>query len=543
MQQHTFTSSRPAEIAFDGSRRVRFSARRSRSTVDPRALKRTLHRCGIAFAIAIFASASALRAQPATQPATTAPTTRRVSTGPSVEKLMVHPSAVTQPLLQYKLLPDIADQTPGDAVPLYLMTRNSGPDAKTDKEILAPENGKYDYLDTPASEFPPQYAQRLFDGYARRFAYVDVAARRREAHWDVGWREFGFAEPLSFDYLNALRHNANLLGFRGRYQIAHNDWAGADYTLQSMFGMARHIGNEPLQIHAMVEYGLAEITLWEPIWDWIGHSGSPNLYWPLTDLPHPFVDPRLVVQSEKLYSRYNKSLTFQALRGELPADQWPAAIREMVYSQQDHKIGSNPQPEQVDAQVKLLIDSCFARARDYLLAHGEAASALASMSREQVVGRYWCREYQRAHDDLWKYWALDYPQASQNILETWRSLAPDRSPALDNPLIQDQLVPNDGYGPVMDFPILLRARNLLARTDRHIAMFRIVEAMRDYAAHHGGLPPERLDQITDLPIPLDPITGKEFSYHVEGQTAILEALAPPLMAKSSGRRLELTFVK
>ena len=78
--------------------------------------------------------------------------------------------------------------------------------------------------------------------------------------------------------------------------------------------------------------------------DW-PRTESPNLYWPLTDLPRPFVELRPVAQWEKMELRYGKSLTFQALlAGDLPADQWPAAIREMVYNWQDHGIGVKPDP-------------------------------------------------------------------------------------------------------------------------------------------------------------------------------------------------------
>ena len=57
-----------------------------------------------------------------------------------------------------------------------------------------------------------------------------------DAHWDVGWREFnGFAQPVNFSYLNDLRHVANLLGFRGRYQVAHQDWDGAIHALEGAF--------------------------------------------------------------------------------------------------------------------------------------------------------------------------------------------------------------------------------------------------------------------------------------------------------------------
>ena len=39
-------------------------------------------------------------------------------------------------------------------------------------------------------------------------------------------------------------------------------------------------------------------------------------------------------------------------------------------------------------------------------------------------------------------------------------------------------------------------------------------------ANHGELP-ESLDRVTIVPIPLDPVTGKAFEYHREGEAAIL----------------------
>jgi len=68
-----------------------------------------------------------------------------------------------------------------------------------------------------------------------------------------------------------------------------------------------------------------------------------------------------------------------------------------------------------------------------------------------------------------------------------------------------------------------------------------VEALRDYAARHDGRPPDRLEQIADLPVPPDPATGKPFDYAVQGQVVRLDALTPWWWR--TGRRLELTLVK
>ena len=60
-----------------------------------------------------------------------------------------------------------------------------------------------------------------------------------------------------------------------------------------------------------------------------------------------------------------------------------------------------------------------------------------------------------------------------------------------------------------------------ARLDRRVAALRVVEAIRMYAAAHGGELPDSLDRITEVPVPLDPVTGKPFGYHLEGGRAEL----------------------
>ena len=58
------------------------------------------------------------------------------------------------------------------------------------------------------------------------------------------------------------------------------------------------------------------------------------------------------------------------------------------------------------------------------------------------------------------------------------------------------------------------------------AALRISAAVQHYAATHNGLPPARLEDITDLPLPLDPLTGKPFGYEVKGHDVVLLSGAP-----------------
>ena len=66
----------------------------------------------------------------------------------------------------------------------------------------------------------------------------------------------------------------------------------------------------------------------------------------------------------------------------------------------------------------------------------------------------------------------------------------------------------------------LKLKQAQARFDQHLALLRCVEAIRMYAAEHDGKLPAKLGEIR-LPLPIDPATGKPFSYKIDGKTAYL----------------------
>jgi hypothetical protein len=65
-----------------------------------------------------------------------------------------------------------------------------------------------------------------------------------------------------------------------------------------------------------------------------------------------------------------------------------------------------------------------------------------------------------------------------------------------------------------------------ARSQRQLAALRCVEALRIYAAAHAGKLPPSLGEIPEVPIPVNPVTGKAFPYRIEGDVAVLVADAP-----------------
>ncbi len=80
--------------------------------------------------------------------------------------------------------------------------------------------------------------------------------------------------------------------------------------------------------------------------------------------------------------------------------------------------------------------------------------------------------------------------------------------------------------------------------DQKLAALQTIEAIRMYAGEHDRRLPESLDALATLaPAPDDPVTGRAFAYHLEGNRASLETAAtiPGETGPSGGLRFEITM--
>jgi len=84
-----------------------------------------------------------------------------------------------------------------------------------------------------------------------------------------------------------------------------------------------------------------------------------------------------------------------------------------------------------------------------------------------------------------------------------------------------------------------RVRMIMNRLDRNVATLQSVEALRLYAATHDGKFPKELSSITEVAVPIDPVTQKPFVYRCTGSNAVLEAPAPKGATEREAIRYEL----
>ena len=112
------------------------------------------------------------------------------------------------------------------------------------------------------------------------------------------------------------------------------------------------------------------------------------------------------------------------------------------------------------------------------------------------------REFEVRRDEQSKWLSLPYWKAEAGLV--------GKSPAND----ADESLLASAWA-------VIKVKKAQARLDQKIAMLAHVEALRQYAADHDGNLPAKLEDV-DLPLPVDPFTGKAFLYEVSGPTAIIK---------------------
>ena len=132
----------------------------------------------------------------------------------------------------------------------------------------------------------------------------------------------------------------------------------------------------------------------------------------------------------------------------------------------------------------------------------------------QVIILEHLRHFEHSKDRLYKWFNLPYTQVMDHIKKSEQLLSQEigrsRNDFAQNPFLD--LLPAIG-----------KAYYLSTRLDRDIAMLRAVEAVRIYLANHDGRLPETAEAITEVPLPIDPLSGKPFHYKLENGKAIIDS--------------------
>lgn len=429
--------------------------------------------------------------------------------------LTVSPAAAPVPALKYELLPRGSEKHPGNAAVGYYQAALNRPAWPKDADKAKKQNEMDEkFRSVPIEELSGRELTEYLKPYQTTFKVADYAARYDRCDWQ---RENQLSGEGLFSMLPDIQQHrelARMLDLRVRLAAVENRFEDATIALKTGLQHAKHIGETPSLLQLLVGIALANIQL-KRIEDVIQRPESPNFYWALSSLPRPFINPRPGLDGEEAFL---KSILpgIQAIEsGVVTADQATQAIESLANSlansTDDRGVRSLTSKVGVVGYAAIYLD----QAKKELRERGRTAKDLDSMPATQVVLLRGISIYRELLDEQTKLFSVSYSEATAMKEAGKKRLSVLKE--MNDPLISVF---------TLNVPAFEKVFEAHARTERRIAILRVVEAVRMYAASHGGMPPSKLDEITAVPVPADPNTGKPFAYQLDGKVAHILALPP-----------------
>lgn len=418
--------------------------------------------------------------------------------------LNIRGAALPKPALKYRLLPPMLDRHPGNAVPLYLKALSR--EATSDKALKEFYDKVYPLVEKPSAKMPVEQFQTTLKSFAGMLHSVETAARRDRCEWDPPLRE---ENPIAilFPEVSQFREVARILMAEIRLRVAQRRYDLAVRDLQTGYAMARHVGEDSFLVSSLVGKTIAALMNSE-LEKLIQAPGSPNLFWALAELPDPLVDFRKAFEVEEAlgYLMFTEMQHPESLN--YTPEQWSSLVDSYLKKMGEVADDSDPM-RQIFRQLAIAAVAPISRQR--LVARGRPQAEVEKMAPAQAVLVDIFATYDEHRDELFKWVGLPYWQAREGIARSDARLKEASSSPLNriSTSLAGLLLPAVGH--------VMRAQVDL---QQQMAALRIIEAIRAHVAESGKLPAS-LGEIKDLPLPLNPATGKPFPYRLEKDRAVL----------------------
>lgn len=435
---------------------------------------------------------------------------------PQYKLLKIYPQAAPTPALMYRLDPDILKQESGNAVQNYY--RAYSPEWASfryrDKDYWKKEE---EWLNLPIDKLPQEADKRN----SRYLWEIERGTNRSYADWDMipGIKRDGIGFLLPD--IQGMREFARDLTLRTRYELKEKDYPAAIKSMRTTITLGRHVAKGVTLIQGLV--GIAITTIgFKQVEDGIQQPGFPNLYWALAALPSAPIDLREAMDGEKflmesitpglrdiLYSKKPKAV------GQPELQAMVEKFREAMTLTGNNGRGRTDMENLMDmVGLSVTMAASFPAAKEKLLKFGWEPKALDALPPLQVVLMCEVLIYDETYDSILKWLNVPYWQAKADLEKTIQAGKLKEGPFL-SPLTLGVLAR-------LLLPATSKVLEAKVRNQRHLAQLMVVEAIRMHAAQTGKLP-QTLEEIKVVPIPVNPVTGKAFSYKNEGTFAMLES--------------------
>ncbi len=410
------------------------------------------------------------------------------------------------PSLKYQLLPPFETRIRGNAAVYYGKVTAEHLAFFTSREL---QEKIENWRNAPLADLRKKDVRVLVPRVEEMLAR---AARCESCDWQLPVHEEDYF-TIWLPEVQQTRQFARILATSARIHIARGEFDAALMAFQSGFAMARNVSAGETLVNDLVAIAIDAIMV-EQVREFEQQPAAPNLYWALAMLPRPVVDMRNAVEAE----RNGLASMLPAVR-DLNAPRSPTEWRQLL-ERFWHKVaklteGTDQEIPSPDALVAACLRN-YPQAKISLLNRGTPAETVEAMPAAQVVLVELLQTFEDDRDTLFQWMFVPYPAGAERM----QAMQPTQD---DKAIGQD---PNTALRKLL-LPAAWAAYQATARLERDFALLRVVEALRLYGASHNGCLPEKLDEMTEVPIPDDPVTGKPFVYRLDGATATIELTPLP----------------
>jgi hypothetical protein len=441
---------------------------------------------------------------------------------PTTIELSVAPAAEPRPALKYRLIPAVAERTPGNAATFYfraILHLNNLP-----KDYWKPYDENHEkWLSPDPAVFPKEEVKKWLPGGAWR-SELETAAHRELCDWDYRIQDLRGMEVLGFllQETQDCRMLGRLLQLQAHYEIMDGRPEDAIKTLRLGFQLAHDVAQPQFLINGLV--GIAISAIMNQELQLLIDRGGPNMYWAIAALPQPLVSLKRAMEFEMGLPQQIFPFLKDAETTQRTPDEWRRLIIEGMVGLEGLAGQSTPQFSgwQAELAAAAVVAKLYPIAKDALIADGMDRQRVEEMPVGQVVAIHTARATEYVFQEFAKLNLLPYDEAMR------------RSPQMRDRLIKEGYIGPGVRGPgglpiaAMLLPAVEGVRHAEIRSARNFAALQVIEALRMHATSTGKLP-AALAEVTVVPVPVNPATGQPFAYTFDAvsETATLEVPASP----------------
>lgn len=419
-------------------------------------------------------------------------------------KLTVDPAAEPKPALRYDLLPPGRERVPGNAAFHYMKAHLNRPAREPDPAKAKLENETYyNWLELPPEKLPVADVKAYLDKYKAALREVEYGSRCRGCDWSTAPVTGAEAIDALLPSVQVHREIAGHLSLRLKLELAEKRYDDAARTLRTGIQYGKHIAEGPTLIQMLVGIAITNVFLTRAD-DFIGRPAAPNLYWGLSSLPRPLIDPRPGLDGEDALNESFLPGLDDLRKGPVSQERAMDVVENAIKVLQAG--GKQGPGAGLGGRLGLAAYAALIQneARMELLARGHKKEDVEVMPAVQAAFLNSFEKYRELADEHRKWFLMPPADALPGMAR-----AADKAKKVQAQAKNDMVLSVF----VMILPAVEKVHNATVRTDRRVAMMRAVEAIRMHMAVTKSLP-AKLEDVKLVPVPDDPLTAKPFVFEV-----------------------------